>query len=139
MPTQPPILSILITEFTPKTYASNSVARKIELRDEIKSRISDLSDVQDKCRGKKLSLDVCFNLYGETTELGRKNKDLDNMLKILLDTLPIYMDTAKKNKGLGLIPEDRDDLIFHINCRKKLITDKSKEGIDLKIYEFIED
>lgn len=138
MSAQLPILNISITKFTPKTDANDSMARKTELRDKIKSKISDLLHVQEKCRGKKLSLHVCFNLYCETTELGRKNKDLDNMLKILLDTLPIYMDKAKENEGLGLVPEDHDDLIFHIDCRKKLIANRLKEGIDLKVYEFIE-
>jgi len=132
------LLDISITGFTPQTYGNDDVARKIKLRDAIKSKINDLALVQKNCRDKKLSLDVCFNLFSETTELGRKTKDLDNLLKILLDTLPYYMDRAKKNEGLGLVPEDRDDLIFHINCRKNLVTDELQEGIDLKIYEYIE-
>jgi len=129
------LLDISITGFTPQTYGNDDVARKMKLRD---AKINDLALVQKNCRDKKLSLDVCFNLFSETTELGRKTKDLDNLLKILLDTLPYYMDRAKKNEGLGLVPEDRDDLIFHINCRKNLVTDELQEGIDLKIYEYIE-
>lgn len=136
MPTQPPILDISLTRFIPQTYANNCTARKIKLRDAIKSEIPDLSYVQRNSRGKKLSLDVCFNLFNKSTELGRKDKDLDNMLKILLDTLPDYMDRAKKNEGLGLVPEDHDDLIFHIDCRKNLVADDSQEGIDLRIFEF---
>lgn len=128
-----PILDISITGFTPQTHANDVVARKKELRDKIKSKITDLPSVQKNCRDKKLSLDVCFNLFSETSELGRKTKDLDNMLKILLDTLPAYMDKAKDNEGLGLVPEDHDDLIFHINCRKNLVVDESQEGIDLRI------
>ena len=139
MSSQPLFLDISITGFTPQTYGSDDVARKIRLRDAIKSKIDDLSSIQNHCKNKKLSLDVCFNLFSETTELGRKTKDLDNMLKILLDTLPVYMDRAKINEGLGLVPEDRDDLIFHIDCRKNLVTDELQEGIDLKISEYVED
>jgi len=60
------------------------------------------------------------------------------MLKILLDILPDYMDIEKDYPGLGLAPEDRDDLIFHIDCRKILVADESLERIDLKISEFVE-
>lgn len=131
------LLNVSITKFIPQTFGStDDVGRKIKLRDAIKSKIDDLELIQQKCKNKKLSLDVCFNLFSETTELGRKTKDLDNLLKILLDTLPSYMDSAKNNEGLGLVPEDRDDLVFHIDCRKNLVTDESQEGIDLKIYEF---
>jgi len=133
------MLEVSIRGFTPHTPASNVVARKTDLRDRIGSEIRDLSSVRNSCRNKRLSLDVCFRLWGDTAESGRKDKDLDNMLKILLDTLPDYMDRNKVHAGLGLIPEDRDDLIFHIDCRKRLVADKSLEGIDLKISEFVEE
>ena len=132
------LLAISIRGYTPQTYGSNDVAKKIKLRDSIKSKIDDLSIIQRNCEGKKLSVDVCFNLFSATSELGRKTKDLDNLLKILLDTLPDYMDRAKTNEGLGLVPEDRDDLVFQINCRKKLVSNELEEGIDLKISEYIE-
>jgi len=54
-----------------------------------------LPSVRNSCRNKRLSLDVCFRLLGDTAESGRKTKDLDNMLKILLDVLPDYMDREK--------------------------------------------
>jgi len=132
------LLDVSIRGFTPQTSASDTVPRKNALRDKIRSQIRDLPSVQNNCRNKRLSLDVCFRLLGDTAEEGRKTKDLDNMLKILLDTLPDYMDREKSNPGLGLVPEDRDDLIFHIDCRKSLVADESLEGIDLKISEFVE-
>lgn len=132
------LLDVSIKEFTPQTFGSNDVAKKIKLRDAIKAKINDLSSVQRNCRGKKLSVDVTFSLFSATTELGRKTKDLDNLLKILLDTLPDYMDRAKMNSGLGLVPEDRDDLVFQINCRKRLVSIEAEEGIDLKISEYQE-
>jgi len=134
-----PLLEVSIWGFIPHTSASDGVARKTDLRDRIGLEIRDLPSVRNSCRGKRLSLDVCFRLWGATAESGRKTKDLDNMLKILLDTLPAYMDREKTRPGLGLVPEDRDDLVFHIDCRKRLVADKSLEGIDLKISEFVEE
>ena len=130
-----PLLSISIVGFEPKTAANKSVEHKIELRDELKKQIVEVDKVRERCKGKNLSLDICFNLFDGINE-GRSNKDLDNLLKVLLDTLPDHMDTDKKEAGLGLISNDR--VVFHIQCRKKIISEQSNEGIDLKIFEYKE-
>lgn len=134
-----PILSISIKSYEPKTYGSNDVERKKELRDLILSKISNLMEIQKNCRGKRLSLDVCFNLFADTDVEGRKTKDLDNMLKIFCDVLPDFVDRGKKIKGLGLIEEDRDDMIFEIHCKKRLVRLESDEGIDFNIYEYLQE
>jgi len=129
------ILKISITNYTPKTYGSQKdVLRKIELRDLILGKISNLDEIKQQTRGKKLQADICFNLYAETTEEGRKTKDLDNMLKIFCDTFPDYMDRDKKTSGIGLMEDD--DMFFRINCEKKLVTDETLEGIDFSISEY---
>lgn len=132
------ILSISIKGYEPKTYGSNDVERKKELRDLILSKIDNFAEVQKNCRGKKLSLDVCFNLYSNTDVEGRKTKDLDNMLKIFCDVFPDFVDRDKKVKGLGLIEEDKDDMIFEIHCKKNLVRHESDEGIDFSIYEYLD-
>ncbi len=134
-----PILSISIKGYVPKTYRTNDVERKEELRDRILSKISNLAEIQKNRRGKRLSLDVCFNLFSDTDVEGRKIKDLDNLLKILCDVLPEFVDRGKKIKGVGLIEEDRDDMIFEINCKKRLVRLESDEGIDFSIYEYLQD
>lgn len=133
-----PILSISITGYEPKTYGSKyDVARKKELRDLISSKIENLSDLRRQCRGKRLFFDVRFNLFSDTDVEGRKTKDLDNMLKIFCDVFPDYVDRAKTVEGLGLIEEDRDDMIFEIHCKKRLVISPSEEGIEFTIYEHV--
>jgi hypothetical protein len=99
--------------------------------------MENLPDIREQCRGKKLFFDVCFNLFSDTDVEGRKTKDLDNMLKIFCDVFPDYVDRGKIVKGLGLIEEDRDDMIFEIHCKKRLVTSLSEEGIDFSIYEHV--
>ena len=130
------ILSVSLKCYEPKTYGNNDLERKKELRDLILDKIDDISDIQKRCRGKQLSFDVCFNLYSDTDVEGRKTKDLDNMLKIFCDVFPDFIDRDKTVKGLGLIEDDRDDLIFEINCEKRLVGFESEEGIDFSIYEY---
>lgn len=89
------------------------------------------------CRGKDLSLKVCFNLYKDPKQ-PKKEKDLDNLLKILLDVLPEHIDnTEKRNFGLGLIDDNNDYRIYEIHCEKKLVTDVAQEGLDIEISEYI--
>lgn len=131
-----PILSLSVKSYQPKTYGGkHDVERKKELRDLILSKISNFAEVQKNCRGKRLSLNICFNLFSDTDVEGRKTKDLDNMLKIFCDVFPDFVDRDKKVKGLGLIEGDSDDMIFEIHCTKRLVGHESDEGIDFSIYE----
>jgi len=132
------IIEISITNYPPKTYGDNDLEKKKELRDLILAQIPNLEEAKAESRGKRLQADVCFKLYGNTTEEGRKTKDLDNMLKIFCDTFPDWIDRDKTTSGVGLIEDDRDDLFFRINCEKKLVSDESLEGIDFSISEFQE-
>jgi len=133
---QDTLLSVYIKCYEPKTYGNNDLERKRELRDLILAKIDDISKIQQKTRSKKLSIDVCFNLYSESTASGRKTKDLDNMLKIFCDVFPDYIDRNKTTQGLGLIEGDSDDMIFEINSEKRLVGFESEEGIDFSIYEY---
>lgn len=127
---------ILVKPFEPKTAKpGQEVIRKIELRDFITNNISTLSDVIQSCRNKeKFSIDVCFNLYdGVKQDISRYDKDLDNLLKIVLDVLPDYMDNKSENreKGLGIIQNDKQ--VFEIHSYKKFVQDTSLEGIEITL------
>ncbi len=130
---------ISIREFEPKTAKpGEEVKRKIQLRNFISTNTKNLSEIRDSCLGKGLSLEICFNLYnGEPNDTARYTKDLDNLLKIVLDVLPEFMDSKHKEQGLGLIESDKDDLIFEIHASKQLVTDKKLEGIDIEISEYV--
>ena len=125
--------------FIPLTAQSKEdVARKIELRDFIKNNVSSLDDAISSCREKdKVSVEICFSLYnGVKNDVSRYDKDLDNLLKIVLDVLPDYMDNKAENRetGLGIIKNDKQ--VFEIHSYKKFVQDKSQEGIDIIISEW---
>src|SRR5207245_1389305 len=110
------LLNKIFINVEPKTSANNEVERKKELRDKIRAKIDNLLDLQKASKGKRLSIYAQFCLWDGSKVDGRTKKDLDNMLKILCDTLKEYMDTDKKEQGLGLIENDNDGLIFEIHC-----------------------
>ncbi|EIJ65740.1 hypothetical protein BD31_I0829 [Candidatus Nitrosopumilus salaria BD31] len=128
---------ISVRGFEPKTAKpGEEVARKITLRDFILTTHENLDKLREKYRGKNLSLNVIFYLYsGNIADSSRYVKDLDNLLKIVLDILPDYMDSAKKESGLGIIEGDRDDLIHEIHTKKEFVLDQDKEGMEIEISE----
>ena len=124
-------------DFKPKTAKpGDKVDRKEELRDTVidRDKNGNLLEIRENCKDKKISLDVCFYLNKERIEdESRYTKDLDNLLKIVLDVLPDYMDNAKINEGLGLFKND--NLVFEIHATKEFIFNKNDEGIEIKISE----
>jgi len=84
-----------------------------------------------------LWLGVTFYLLAGTTLESRTGKDIDNLLKIVMDTLPEYMDRARVNQGLGLIFEDKDDMVFEVHAAKSLVKTEAEEGIDIEIAEWL--
>jgi Holliday junction resolvase RusA-like endonuclease len=132
------ILSVSIREFTPKTRRVTPIEKKKEFRNRMLAKIDNIHAIQELSRGKLLSIAVCFYLYSGSAEEGRAKKDLDNLLKIVLDTLTDHLDRRHTEEGLGLIEEDGDHLIFEVNATKKLVSDPKEEGIDLEIFEWVE-
>jgi Holliday junction resolvase RusA-like endonuclease len=127
--------NILITvrKFEPKTAkrGKEMTIRKKELRNELIKQNNNLEDIRNNFRD-KISIDVCFNLYsGIQKDVSRYKKDLDNMLKIVLDVLKEKMDDDVKELGLGIINDD--NLIYEIISRKKLIQNLSEEGIEIRL------
>ncbi len=130
---KPALSKIELRGFNPHTSGTKRIERKIALRDEIHSKMGqNLKKVLDCCRNKPLSLDVCFYLFHDDN-LGRSKKDLDNLLKILLDVLLTNMVNGQDPiKGLGLVT---DDLYIHkIKCKKVLVNSCEREGMDLQIF-----
>jgi len=115
------------------TASDNVPARKIDLLERLKKEIPDLKKVQEKCKEAQFySVDICFYLNKSPQASGELEKDLDNLLKPLLDVLAVKF-TNSDNKpvdGLGLIGNDK--LIHEIHCVKKLV-DEKKTGFDIQI------
>jgi len=126
--------TISIRNFSPRTYGVDDLEKKKELREKITEAMNYPTSFADACRGKLLSLHVCFYLHKEK-ETGSP-RDLDNMLKLLCDTFPDYLDRGQTEKGLGLISGNSDHTIHEIHCTKKLVDNKTQEGMDMKIFEY---
>ncbi len=133
--------TISIRYHEPLTASNDVVARKIKLKEKIEKDEKNLDEIREFCQGKKLSIIVKFFLYdgskdGIPNPEGRTKKDLDNLLKIVLDVLPAKMDTEGKNDGLGLIKKDYDHLVYEIKSTKTIVFKENEEGIDIIISQW---
>ena len=133
--------TIKIRNFEPLTASSDVVNRKNNLKEKIENDTKNLDEIREFCQDKELSIVVRFFLYdgskdGIPQPEGRIKKDLDNLLKIVLDVLPEKMDTDGKNDGLGLIKRDYDNLVYEIQSTKKIVFRKDEEGIDIVISQW---
>ncbi|MEK0329602.1 MAG: hypothetical protein QQN59_07705, partial [Nitrosopumilus sp.] len=79
-----------------------------------------------------------YYLNKNTKIEGQYTKDLDNMTKILSDTLTDYLTKQDKdhdNKtGLGLMRDDED--IHELHLVKKFVDTNSQQGIDITLYKW---
>lgn len=129
---KPVFREIKIREFNPGTSSKRKIERKKLLKKEIESEIGkNLKKVQSRCKRGPLLIDVRFYLY-YSDEQGRTKKDLDNLLKILLDVLSVNMINGQNPlEGLGIVMDDSD--IRKIICEKQIVNSTEQEGIDLQI------
>lgn len=130
---------ISVRGFKPKTVkkGKETTIRKKDLQEAfVEQNKRNLSDLQDKCQGKKLSINVIFYLNENTPDKSSYKKDLDNLLKILMDVIKEEMDDDEKKIGLGLVIKNKDEEIFEINCHKEFVSSEDDEGIDLIVSEW---
>jgi Holliday junction resolvase RusA-like endonuclease len=96
----------------------------------------ELETARREFRDKRVKVSVRFNLEKPTE--GRSNtigkKDLDNMLKLVLDSLQTKADSQGKLDGLGLIQDD--DCIYRLEANKKLVDRPEQAGISIIISEY---
>ncbi len=121
-----------IRNFVPETGSKNKIKRKKKLKKEISKYVgSNYEKIHQKLIGKKLFIEVCFYLH-TSERTGDSKKDLDNLLKILLDVLSENMTNGQdKIRGFGFVKDDSD--IVKMNCEKKIVKSKEKAGLDLRI------
>ena len=129
---------ISVRKFKPKTVKTGieTTMRKMDLQEAFVEQNENLGELQDKCKGKKLSINVTFYLNTNTPDKTSYKKDLDNLLKILMDVIKEEMDDNEKKIGLGLVIENKDEEIFEIICHKEFVTNEDDEGIDLVLSEW---
>ena len=129
---------ISVRGFTPNTAKKGreTTERKKKLQEIFVKQNPNLSELQEKCKGKRLSLKVTFYLNENTPDKSSYKKDLDNLLKILMDVIKEEMDDGEKKMGLGLVLKNMDEEIFEIICHKEFVSSKDDEGIDLEVSEW---
>ncbi len=127
-----------IRKFTPKTVkkGKETTRRKKDLQEAFVEQNHNLFELQEKCQGKQLSINVTFYLNENTPDKSSFKKDLDNLLKILMDVIKEEMDDSEKKIGLGLVIKNKDEEIFEIVCHKEFVSNKDDEGIDLVVSEW---
>lgn len=120
------------------TKGKQRYARKSELIEEIK-RLKEESVLEAARRGfagKPVKVSVRFNLQkpleGHSDTSGKK--DLDNMLKLVLDSLQRKADTQGKLDGLGII--DNDNAVYRIEAVKRIVDRPDQVGLKITVSEF---
>ena len=115
------------------------LAKKIELSKRIAdSTRATLEEARTELLGKRVDVQVCFYLWkgdASHTDTVRK-KDLDNLLKLLFDSLQVSLDPQKRIPGVGIMNSDDD--VFHVEATKKIVDSEALAGIDIRVSEFRE-
>jgi Holliday junction resolvase RusA-like endonuclease len=117
------------------TSGSGRHVKKGSLLEAIRSKAGneELDKAKSAFKGKRVGVEVEFRLWKgdehHPESVGRK--DLDNLLKGVLDVLQVELDKQTKEKGLGLIEDD--DWVFRILATKKIIEEPSNKGLTLTI------
>jgi len=130
------ILDIAVVPFEPLTASGqNTVEREGRLKKAILEKIkSDELESLKKNRADRLvTLTVLFFLWKGSPKVTntRPVKDLDNLLKIVLDVLKLG------SQGLGIIEED--SYVCEVYSAKQLVDDEKEEGYRLIVEEYQDD
>ena len=133
------LVNVNIRNFEPLTDNANTMERKNALLSKIDAQI-DVEKAKKDCEGNLFSLSVIYYLNEKTTIRGQHQKDLDNMTKIVSDTLTDYLSAqdkqSNKKTGLGLMRDDQD--IHELHLVKKFVDEDSEQGLDIVLYKLKE-
>jgi Holliday junction resolvase RusA-like endonuclease len=133
------LFTVELKPFEPHTVRSGRGHKNVKKQlHEAILRASDGDDIgaaREKFKHKALRIDVEFRLWKgtENTTNTRAKKDLDNLLKPVLDVLQTSLNTQKTEPGLDLI--EGDESVHEINARKIIVDDEMEEGIRIVILE----
>lgn len=133
-----PLFVVELKPYEPHTLRSGRGHRNLkrELRDKIMDAMDgdDIAAAREKLRGRTLRVDVEFRLWrgSENITNTRAKKDLDNLLKPVMDVLQTSLNTQRTELGLGLIEDDES--VHEINTRKVLVDSEMEEGIRIAIH-----
>jgi Holliday junction resolvase RusA-like endonuclease len=131
------ILDINVVPFEPLTTGSgqNIAEKEDRLKKAIMERIKpdELAELAKNRADRLVTLTVLFFLWKGSTKVTntRPVKDLDNLLKIVLDVLKLGP------QGLGIIEED--SYVCEVYSAKSLVDSEKEEGYRIIVEEFQDD
>jgi Holliday junction resolvase RusA-like endonuclease len=116
------------------------LAKKKELVKKITSKKSteEIERAHADLYGKLVDVRARFSLWkgSEGYTNTSSKKDLDNLLKLVLDVLQPFADSERSTNGLNLIRSDED--VFRLEATKKIVNEREMAGLDLQISEYSE-
>jgi len=114
---------------------------KRSIRDSVSRFVppDDLEAARAELLNELVNVQVWFHLFpnppsGTNTRI---KKDLDNLVKPVLDVLQPWMDAGSTEKGLGII--DSDSRICELHSWKELCERPEDEGIRIRIFKHDDD
>lgn len=127
------ILDIGVVPFEPVTTGSGNVAEKEgRLKKAILERVKpeELAELAKDRRDRLVTLTVLFFLWKGSAKVSntRSVKDLDNLLKIVLDVLKLGP------QGLGIVEED--SYVCEVYSAKSLVDEEKEEGYRIIVEEY---
>ncbi len=131
------ILDINVVPFEPVTAGSGQGIAEKEgrLRKAIQDRVKpdELADLAKNRADRLVTLTVLFFLWKGSAKVSntRPVKDLDNLLKLVLDVLKLGP------QGLGIIEED--SYVCEVYSAKSLVDDEKEEGYRIIVEEYEDD
>ncbi|MDV3292947.1 MAG: RusA family crossover junction endodeoxyribonuclease [Nitrososphaerales archaeon] len=135
---------VLITPFQPLSLRGNKgrrYAQKEALRKEILKRIGEdeLKEFSEEYRNKLVKVSLVFFLWKGSPGVTdtRWKKDLDNLVKPVLDVLQQHLDSQKTKLGLNLF--ENDDYVCVLHAAKKLAAKPKDEGIHIVVSDIRDD
>src|SRR2546422_10630221 len=95
---------------------------------------SGIEQAKQSIRGRVVRIDVLFRLWKAPSNITntRGRKDLDNLLKPVLDVLQTNLNAQSSERGLDLI--ENDDSVYEISAKKELVDSEDNEGISVIIF-----
>jgi len=131
------ILDIAVVPFEPLTTGSGQ--KIAEKEDRLKKAIlelvkpEELKELAENRKERLVTLTVLFFLWKGSPKITntRSVKDLDNLLKIVLDVLKLGP------QGLGIIEED--SYVCEVYSAKQLVDDEKEEGYRIIVEEYEDD
>lgn len=129
------LFEIELKKFEPHTLQKRRGHRdaKKELREAIVKEMGQMKieEARKNINGRPIKICVLFRQWKGSATTTRSEKDLDNLLKPVLDVLQTKTSEQKNEPGLDLIENDK--LVYEINARKELVGLEDDEGVHIEI------